>query len=326
MRMFFFGATLSHEPNRIYIAVIIHIDDRRVVALDGLLGHRVIRGNMEARLNSASLSRSLSSRKPLQRHAVLKRVALGIPLAFRQIGILIVGVLLPIDNGVVDHLRLPDGPEGYILIERAAKRERYSVGISPRAKDIARARRLLRGRNRYPVGRDEHGGDIGRLVAGLIGNPVAGFHLGVKMDVFAAERQGIARRLVERFVQVPAGDRFLRLHGEGDIARCDRIIRNAFLGRINAPLIVMEEDVVNLLKVGIERLGTAFAGQLANRAEGLIRLAAVLVYRPAHELVAVLLRRNGSVQLVARFDDLGSHILLAIVELVGHIGALRLGD
>ena len=293
VRDFLPSITLSFvELHIIHIALIIHIHDRRAVARDGLL-----RNGLRGEAGVA-----------LRRRAGLRAGGAVFGFGF-GIGILvIVGVLLPVDDGILGSgVRRPDGVERQRRGEGVSKGERRAAhGCRPVAEGIAGAGGGG-GRGGRAVALYERGRDIGAALR-VVGDPVAVLNPGREGYVSAVQRDGgyeIAARVL------PADDGLLIADGVGDALRGNRVAVRALLRDHDLALLVGEEHEVHVRELGV--IGNRFRFGHGDRAEG---GRVVIAVAPAGELLvrAACVRRAGIVERLAVLQNLASEFLRAIHE------------
>ena len=105
---------------------------------------------------------------------------------------------------------------------------------------------------------------------------------------------------------------------EGNVGGGNHIARLAFNGLDHAAVIVLEKDVIDFFKLGVNFDRFALFNR-ADRAEG-----NALV--PAGELLMRARRHFRRIERIAFFDDLGADQIAAVVELVRQILALVRSD
>ena len=276
----------------INITQIIDIHNRRAVARDGFL-RNVLRGE-------AGIA--------LRRRAGLRAGSAVFGFGF-GIGILvIVGVLLPVDDGVARiGIGRPDGVERQRLIERLPEGERRAAhGCRPVAEGIAGAGGGG-GRGGRAVALYERGRDIGAALR-VVGDPVAVLNLGREGYVSAVQLDGgyeIAARVQ------PRGDGFLIADRVGHALRRNRLAVRALLRDHDLAVRIGEEHEVHVRELGV--IGNRFRFGHGDRAEN---GGVVIAVAPAGELLvrAACVRRAGIVEGFAVLQNLASEFLRAIHE------------
>ena len=285
---------LFKELHLIHIALIIHIHDRRAVARDGLL-----RNGLRGEAGIA-----------LRRRAGLRAGGAVFGFGF-GIGILvIVGVLLPVDDGILGSgVRRPDGVKRQRRGEGVSKGERRAAhGCRPVVERIAGAGGGG-GRGGRAVALYERGRDIGAALR-IVSDPVAVLNPGREGYVAAVQRDGgyeIAARVL------PADDGLLIADGVGDALRGNRVAVRALLRDHDFALLVGEEHEVHVREAGVD--GDGRRGAADGRSDGEGKLVSTFV-KPADELLvrAVRGRRAGIVERLAVLQNLASEFLRAIHE------------
>ena len=293
VRDFLPSITLSFvELHIIHIALIIHIHDRRAVARDGLL-----RNGLRGEAGVA-----------LRRRAGLRAGGAVFGFGF-GIGILvIVGVLLPVDDGILGSgVRRPDGVKRQRRGEGVSEGERRAAhGCRPVVEGIAGAGGVL-GRGGRAVALYERGRDIGAALR-VVGDPVTVLNPGREGYVAAVQRDGgyeIAARVL------PADDGLLIADGIGDALRGNRVAVRALLRDHDFALLVGEEHEVHVRELGV--IGNRFRFGHGDRAEN---GGVVFAVAPAGELPvrAAGVRRAGIVEGFAVLHDLAGELRIAVHE------------
>ena len=291
------------ELHLILVALVFHVDDGGAVACDGLLRDRQ-RGEAIIRLG--------------------RGCGLGIGSAELRLGfhvgiVVIVGVFLPVDHGVVDTLHgLPLGGQRDVRSKLATEGE-LGIAILPVSEGVACSGRVggLRGLVSY---------ELRRYVGAAFGfkvDPMALLHLGVEVDVFRTERNGIDLVFGRiGLVRIPAGDGLIRLMGEGNVLKGDFVARRTFLGLNDIAIFAIfagrvEVDVVYFLELRIEPYGLAL-GDAALFTESGERGVVFIV--PSGETMPLFLGRCRLQQRITVLDDLLFAVQCPIyVELVGEV-------
>ena len=280
------GAVLLEELYFVHIALIVHVHDGGAVARDGLLrdglgGEAVVALGSGARLGAGRT---------------------GFGLRLREGKLRVVGVLLPVDDGVLRvGLGVPVRGKRNGIGQRAAKGKRR-VAVIPAGERVAGAGRRA-GVFRGSPGRIEYRRIVG-AARGVEREPVTLFDLGVHKNIRVRQRDSIgALRAVG--VKVPAGDGERRAfqtvrHTDG----ADALTALALLRQDDTAVLIDEEYIQHFLKPRLDgdflRGGDAAHG--AENAVGERRVGAR--YVPADEFIPVLLGRGGAVERVAVRDDL----------------------
>ena len=282
------------KPHIINIALIVHAHDRRAVARDGLL-----RNGLRGEAGIA-----------LRRRGGLRAGGAGHGFGFRKGIVVIIGVLLPMDDGILRvFVRRPDGVKRQRLIERIPESERRvaALGFRPVFEGIAGAGGGG-GRGGRAVALYERGRDIGAALR-IVGDPVAVLNDGSKGDIVIVQRNG--GNDIAAFFILPADDGLLIADGVGHALRGNRIAVIALLRDHNLALLVGEEHEVHVRELGV--IGNRFRFGHGDRAEG---GSLVIVIEPASELLirAAGFRRAGVVEDFAVLDDLAGEFLRAIHE------------
>ena len=303
-------AALLIELHLIYIALIIHIHDRRAVARDGFLNERlIVRVQREAGI-------------ALRRRAGLRAGGAGLGFGF-LVGILIViGVLLPVDDGILGSgVRRPDGVKRQRRGEGVSEGERRAAhGCSPVVEGIAGAGGGG-GRGGRAVALYERGRDIGAALR-IVGDPVTLLNLGLEGYVAAVQRDG-GHRIAA--LVLPAGNGFLIADGVGDVRGGDGVTLVTLLRDHDFAVRIGEEHEVHVREAGVDGDGRRVAAN--GRGDGEGKLVSAFV-KPADELLvrAVRFRRAGIVERLAVLQNLASEFLRAIHKDIGNSSHRRLHD
>ena len=274
------------ELHLVYVALVVYVDDGGVIAFDSFLRDR-LGGEAGVALGAGA---RLRAGRTFQRFIFHVRV------------IIIVGILLPVDDGVLRvGIGVPVRGKRNGIGQRAAKGKRR-VAVIPAGERVAGAGRragILRG----GPGRIEYRRIVG-AARGVEREPVTLFDLGVHKNVRVRQRDGIgALRAVG--VKVPAGDGERRAfqtvrHTDG----ADALAALALLRQDDTAVLIDEEYIQHFLEPRLDgdflRGGDAAHG--AENAVGERRVGAR--YVPADEFIPVLLGRGGAVERVAVRDDL----------------------
>ena len=206
---------------------------------------------------------------------------------------------------------LPLGGEGDALSQFAAEGE-SGIPIVPAQEGIANPGGSGGGNGIVSGGHKRRGGIAAAV--GIIGDPVAGFHLGVQGHIGAVNGDGF-HPVGQGGLSIPAGDGLVGIHGEGHILDCDRFTAGTLFGCNHTAVFggVQEEDIVHLLEVSFICIGLpAYKGLCAG--EGV-----PIAVLPAQELIARLFGRGWSYHscLLALLDGLGGYNCLSILKHIG---------
>ena len=303
----FFASAVVKELHLIHIALIIHAHDRRAVARDGLL-----RNGLRGEAGIA-----------LRRRAGLRAGSAGLGFGFRKGIVVIVGVLLPVDDGIRSIDRRPDGVKrqrrGKLITERKG---RAVFSRRPVGEFIARTGGFG-GLAGFLITLYELGRDIGAALR-VVGDPVAVLNLGREGYVAAVQRDGgyeIAARVL------PADDGLLIADGVGDVLRGNRVAVRALLRDHNFATRIGEEHEVHVREAGVIGVCNRCVAHLYLAEAGKL-VAAFLRVVPAGELLirAAGFRRAGVIELFAVLDDLASELVIAVHEDIGMRFSRRLHD
>ena len=279
----------------INITQIIDIHNRRAVARDGLL-RNVLRGE-------AGIA--------LRRRAGLRAGSAVFGFGF-GIGILvIVGVLLPVDDGILGSgVRRPDGVKRQRRGEGVSKGERRAAdGLRPVVERIAGAGGGG-GRGGRAVALYERGRDIGAALR-IKGDPVTLLNPGLEGYVAAVQRDGGYYEIAARVL--PADDGFLIADRVGHALRGDLVTLITLLRDHDLAVRIGEEHEVHVREAGVD--GDGRRGTADGRGDGEGKLVSTFV-KPADELLvrAACVRRAGIVEGFAVLQNLASEFLRAIHE------------
>ena len=287
------------EVDGINIPAVVHIDDGAVVAGDGLL--------------SGSLVALRDQGKAIVVLIVIHCDIAGISTLLHNLDggeLRVVGVLLPVNHGIVGGLTLPLGVYRSIRGDGLAKCKFTTIGINPALECVAGAHRVSSRAYRDHIGSHKFGGEVSTAV-GFKLQPVACLHLGVKGDVLINKRNGFDPvRLLG--IRIPAGDGLTRCHSKGGI-RINGIACCAFSGLNDTAIFIQEEYIVDLLEVGSICIGLP-TYKLPCAGEGV-----PIAVLPAQELIARLFGRGRSYHscLLALLDGLGGYNCLSILKHIG---------
>ena len=285
------------EVDGINIPAVVHIDDGTAVAGDGLL--------------SGSLVALRDQGKAFVVLIVIHCDIAGISTLLHNLDggeLRVVGVLLPVNHGIVGGLTLPLGIYLSILGDGLAKCKFTTIGIKPALECVAGAHRVSSRAFRGRTGSHKFGGEVSTAV-GFKLQPVACLHLGVKGDVLILKLNGFDPvRLIG--IRIPAGDGCTRRHSKGGI-RSNGIAFCAFSGLNDTAIFIQEEDIVHLLEVGSICIGLPTyklpcAGEVVS-----------IGILPAHELVASLLGGIGRIDCLALLDGLGGYNCFSVLKHIG---------
>ena len=226
----------------------------------------------------------------------------------------VIGIFNPIDDGVGRiGFRRPLRRQGHIAVQLAAEGE-LGIILIPAIEGVAGTNHRFGGLHGGAVGLHKHGGHISAAL-GIIGNPVAGFHLGPQGHVLRAQGNAV-HTVGQGCLGIPAGDAFVSRHREGHV-RSDLVARDALLRGIHAPAQVHEEHIVYLGKAGRQRHGPGLrdVGLHTKAGEGGVALI------PAEELVAFHLRGGRRVQGIACLHNLRADSFLPVHEGIGNVAS-----
>ena len=277
--------------HRILIAVVVDIDDGGSVACNRLLGDR---------LRSEALILLRSSVGPLASGS-------GFLFTFVEGVLIIVGIFPPMEYLVLDSLPLPLGSQRHTLRQSAAE-FKLLLPFEPALEGIAQAGRILWCLG-YCTGSHEN-----RLLiaaaSGIKGNPGSPRHYGLQSDVGSVDRN--LGDIIARSINLPAHDTLIQARGEGHIGGVDGFSILRFHSVDYLSLIIQEEDVVYLLKLGV--ITVSCAGGSLHRLLHKFLLRGLII--PAGELAVLLLRGLRSVDSFTGHDILGVYQLLIHKKLI----------
>ena len=288
------------ERNGIHIALVVHIHNGAAVTGDGLL------------LNGLSLEALIA----LGRSFRFLAGSTGLGFRFFKGIILIIGIFLPVDHGVLGVLRC--GPVG-LQVRRCADLGHMLLALIPAVKGIARP-----GRSRQRHGLAVPGEDGGHIVAalGIEDDPVAGLDHRINLDSTGCEgdRPGLtARCAAPAHNGLRGAQRQVHHFGSGIQVGIGNGIAAAALGGMynGAAVPAHEQDIAELREHCIDPNG--FAGNVADHA-GLHRdLILAVEPVPALEHGPVLAGVAGHIQGLAFLKALCPGILPDAfhIELIG---------
>ena len=286
-------ARIRIELHFVNVALVIHVHDRGGVARDGLLLDGL---RSEALIALGTRIRLFASRA-------------GFRLALLEGVFIIVGVLLPVDDGIARiGLRRPGGFQRNIVGQRAAKRKGRAVQL-PAFKRITgsgRIGRLLR-RAGHELRRNI------RAALRIERDPVSLGHNRRQRNIVIGNRHAAVGGNVKVAAR-PAGDALVGADMEGNVGGGNHIARLAFDGLDHAAVIVLEKDVIDFFKLGVDinRFGRR------NRTD----LAESNIPAPADKL---LMRARSHLRLVERialFDDLFAQERLELFFRIKSVGSI----
>ena len=292
----------------INITQIIDIHNRRAVARDGLL-RNVLRGE-------AGIA--------LRRRAGLRAGSAVFGFGF-GIGILvIVGVLLPVDDGILGSgVRRPDGVKCQRRGEGVSEVERRAAhGCRPVAEGIAGAGGGG-GRGGHCAALYERGLDIGAALR-IKGDPVTIFNYRLQLNILALKFDLRNQRVIFIARVIPADNGLFIADGVGHALRGNRVAVRALLRDHDFALLVGEEHEVHVRELGFDgnsRRSIAYGHGIREAELGISII-------PANKLLigAVRFRRAGVVEGFAVLQNLASEFLRAIHEDVRRRRNRRLHD
>ena len=293
------NAVASMEGNGVHIPVIVDIDNGAAVAFDDLLLQLLILffTEMEA-IPSIIVSTCFC----------LLTGGAALLLRLSQRILVIIGILFPVEYLVLDRLPLPLGSQRHALRQSAAKFKLLVILIEPLQEIIAHtggSGRLCRDGIRGHKDR----GDVA-AASGIKGNPGSLRHYSLQGDVGFADRN--LGDIIALSINLPAHDTLIQARGEGHIGGGDGVSIFRFHSVDNLSLIIQEEDVVHLLKLGVITVSCA-GGSLHRLLHKFLSRGFII---PAGELAVLLLRGLRSKDSVTGHDILGVFQFPIHIELI----------